>query len=514
MKIGLRADRGDLRRWHFRLAERLARRERVWVSFMFNETDAPARGSTTDRLFQIETYLFGLGREGVSERIDVSGLGPFGRRAAGEPDLVIDLCSAPLAASRTVWRVECDGAPLVEGLLGAILNQRSPEVRIVAESGPIAAARPGAERIGLAKPTFEEMLERVATLIVAALDGAGASVLPVLANEPRRKREQNALTGKQLAKTALTRIKQRAVRAAYTTLCHAPHWRVGWRRQGANAGSAGLGGGWTDLPDDGRRFYADPFPIEWRGRTYLFVEDYEHARAKGIISVVELGPNGPLGAPRPALERPGHLSYPNVFERDGEMWMIPESGSAGTIDLFRATNFPYSWTHAATLVADVVANDATLIEWDGRWWMFATVRDGGGSYSDALHLWSAPDFRGPWAPHAKNPVLIDAASARPAGRMFTLDGRLYRPVQDCRAGYGAALGLARVDQLDETGFAQTVETILRPGAEWPGRRLHTSNAAGGFEFIDGSAFAPRWAALRRRPKAVKDRRSAVAWARA
>jgi hypothetical protein len=42
-----------------------------------------------------------------------------------------------------------------------------------------------------------------------------------------------------------------------------------------------------------------------------------------------------------------------------------------------------------------------------------------------------------------------------------------------------------------------VEAILRPGAGWPGRRLHTCNAAGGFEFIDGSAFAPRWAALRR-----------------
>jgi hypothetical protein len=137
--------------------------------------------------------------------------------------------------------------------------------------------------------------------------------------------------------------------------------------------------------------------------------------------------------------------------------------------------------------------------------MFATVRDGG-SFSDALWLWSAPDFRGPWTAHPRNPVLIDMASARPAGRMFVAGGALYRPAQDCRACYGAALTLARVDRLDEGGFSQTIESIVRPGGEWPGRRLHTFNSAGGFEFVDGSAFAPRWAALRR-PLALAQRRA-------
>ena len=153
--------------------------------------------------------------------------------------------------------------------------------------------------------------------------------------------------------------------------------------------------GWTDLPDDGRRFYADPFPVVWRGRTFLFVEDYEHAKAKGVISVVEFGPDGPMGQPQQALERPVHLSYPNVFERDGEMWMIPESGGAGTIDLYRALDFPFRWRLERTLVSGVCANDATLIEHDGRWWMFATVQDGGGAYSDSLWLWSSVTCSGP-----------------------------------------------------------------------------------------------------------------------
>jgi hypothetical protein len=78
------------------------------------------------------------------------------------------------------------------------------------------------------------------------------------------------------------------------------------------------------------------------------------------------------------------------------MWMVPESCSTASVDLYRAERFPDGWVKQATLVSGVVASDATLFEHDGRCWMFATVQDGGGSYSDALHLWSAPALRGPW----------------------------------------------------------------------------------------------------------------------
>jgi hypothetical protein len=72
------------------------------------------------------------------------------------------------------------------------------------------------------------------------------------------------------------------------------------------------------------------------------------------------------------------------------------------------------------------------------------------------------------------------------------NGALIRPFQDCRDGYGAALGLARITRLDDEAFEQQVETILRPGPLWPGRRLHTLNRAGSLECIDGSGTARRF----------------------
>ena len=182
--------------------------------------------------------------------------------------------------------------------------------------------------------------------------------------------------------------------------------------------------------------------------------------------------------------------------------MVPESSSAGTVDLYRARAFPGGWVKEATLLSGIVASDATLLERAGRWWLFATVRDaepgaplGSGSFSDALHLWSAPDFRGPFTPHPANPVLIDPATARPAGRIVERGGRLIRPVQDCARGYGRALVLARIDRLDTEGYAQSVVGRIEAGAAWPGSRLHTLNAGGGIECIDGSGRAPRIRAM-------------------
>jgi hypothetical protein len=184
-----------------------------------------------------------------------------------------------------------------------------------------------------------------------------------------------------------------------------------------------------------------------------------------------------------------HMSYPFLFEAAGEVWMVPETSQASSINLYRAMSFPHEWQHETTLVSGVDASDATLFEHAGKWWMTATVRDGGASYSDALYIWWAESFYGPWTPHSKNPVLIDIASARPGGRVVQRNGRLVRPVQDCRRGYGAAMAICEITRLDAEHFEQCVIARLEPGKSWPGWRLHTVNRAGTLECIDGSALS-------------------------
>ena len=203
-----------------------------------------------------------------------------------------------------------------------------------------------------------------------------------------------------------------------------------------------------------------------------------------MISVFTVSPDGIASAPRPVLETPYHLSYPFVFERDGVVYMMPESCAANRLELYRAERFPDVWVRETILLDGIVVADATLLEASGTLWVFATLGQDGHSDWDSLGLFRADGLTGPWTPHPKNPVLIDASQARSGGRVFERDGRLYRPTQDCSTGYGAGLALCAIDRLDESDYAQSVSArlVARPGQGFHG--VHTLNDAAGVEVID------------------------------
>jgi hypothetical protein len=280
----------------------------------------------------------------------------------------------------------------------------------------------------------------------------------------------------------------------YGALFRSPHWRVGWRRlTGPDLWDTRSlrGTAWNVLPDAGTQFFADPIAIEHKGRTVLFMEDFDHGRQKGVISALEFSPEGPIAPVRRVLEEPWHLSFPFVMETGEDVWMIPESSASREVALYRADPFPEHWVKEATLLHDVPANDTTIVQRDGVYWLFTTIGDAAHASSD-LYLFASPTLFGPWISHENNPVLHDPRCARSAGPIVPRDGRLWRPVQDCSSRYGAAVGLAEIVDLTVRSYQQVLRNILAPCRAWPGRRLHTLSQAGGFEFIDGSANVLRW----------------------
>lgn len=499
MHVRVRLDGARPRRWHAGLLRRIGAMPGI-RSVSVDDAPAPMPWpGTADLLFRLEALVYGLQPVG-SAPLDDEDLAPW-RQADTAPDLVLDLCG-DATAGPTTWHLAFDGRLGEGALLASLLAGAVPHLALVQAGRIVAEGRLGTDRPGIVLASFDDALARTGTVIAASLRDrvavdAGGRLAELDPSDCGARLPVQAL-GARAARMLVGALAQRLYRLCY----NAPHWRCGWRRlTGPDLFTLGRHPeqAWMVLPDDGRRFYADPFPIAVRGTTHLFVEDFPHATGKAIISAVRFGRNGPEGTPVPVLEEAHHLSYPFVFERGGSVWMVPESSAAGTVDLYRATRFPGGWVKEATLLSGIVASDATLVEHGGLWWIFATVREAGhdapagsGSFHDALHLWSAPDFRGPYTPHPANPVLVDPASARPAGRMIRRGGSLIRPVQDCSDGYGRALALARVDRLDRGGFAQTIVARIGPGPAWPGNRLHTVNAGGGIECIDGAGRALRF----------------------
>lgn len=314
-----------------------------------------------------------------------------------------------------------------------------------------------------------------------------------------------------LARAFAKKLRGRLDRA----LGRAPRWAVAYR-QAPKGGTRPPGtldvSQFSLLEDDGQRYYADPFLFKHEGKLHLFVEEVPDATGRGIISHCMLGPDRRFPTPRPILERPYHLSYPQVFAHAGEIWMIPETSASGAIELYRATAFPDRFELHARLIEGAY-HDATFFDYDGRLWIAAGsqsppgLASGGSSSWDGLSLFHAAKLEGPWAPHPMNPVLVDRRSARPAGNLYRSGGTLFRPAQDCSGGYGSALTLAKLQTISihshSASFVEQPVTTLRvgdcaaktnePKHHTAGQNTgvagpHTINWAGGIEVID--LFAP------------------------
>ncbi|MGE5251831.1 MAG: hypothetical protein ACM3QS_16630 [Bacteroidota bacterium] len=231
---------------------------------------------------------------------------------------------------------------------------------------------------------------------------------------------------------------------------------------------------------------ADPFMVQYEGRSHIFVEEFSRRAKRGSIACLSLDERGTVASRATVLERPYHLSYPFTFEHRGARYMIPETAGNRSVELYRCTHFPDRWAFEKMLMQDIRALDATLVEHEGRWWMFANiVEEEGGSAWDALHLFYADEpLSQAWRPHPLNPIVADVRAARPAGRIFLYEGRLYRPSQICTPRYGYGIRLNRIDRLTTTDFAETcVETFCPP----EGSRLlgtHTVNSEGSVTLID------------------------------
>jgi len=240
-----------------------------------------------------------------------------------------------------------------------------------------------------------------------------------------------------------------------------------------------------DVPAPRGSQLADPIVVEDDGRNWLFVEEVPAAGAKGHLSVIELGRDGDFSEPVPVLEKPYHLSYPFVFRDQSEFFMLPETSANHTIELYRATKFPFEWKPHKVLFSNVRAVDTTPLFLDGIWYMFTTSA----RYGHETFLFWSKTLDGEWHYHPRNPICSDVRRARGAGALFHSHGTLIRPAQDCSVRYGYAIALNRVLKISPTDYAEELIEVIYP--KWrPGLLgTHTLSSNDAFEAIDGLRYS-------------------------
>ncbi|MEA2688662.1 MAG: hypothetical protein QOD51_1269 [Candidatus Eremiobacteraeota bacterium] len=410
-------------------------------------------------------------------------------------DLVVDLSGAAVAADAPhgVWRLrlgEDDDAalPFAREIAAGGSTFRTALVRRrgghdeVLRAGRFAVSRwyPSTLRTAL-----RETARWPATLAAAL---AAGSNLPALADDavPPNAARANAAPLGPLSRMRFTAsLGRRLAAGVLTALLEVDEWNVGLVRGDAAQllSSEPLDVRW--LPDPPSLTYiADPFLVERGGVRALFVETFDYRDERGAIEALVLDENDDIVRRARVIDIATHLSYPYPLEIDGQLYLVPENCAGGEVALYRCTSFPDRWEREAALFPAFDGVDTTLFPHDGRWWAFCTRYSRGSTL--ALNAFFAGSPRGPWSPHALNPIVVDVASARPGGQPFIVDGALYRPAQDCSQSYGGGLVIARIDELTPTAYRE--EIVQRHDARALGRwngGIHTVSFARDRIVIDG-----------------------------
>lgn len=474
-----------VRRWHNKVVERLlAESHDVRVSQL--ECDLP-RESSLEAVLGLEKQLPGALVEGLWSR-ETARIEPAPERPA---EVVLNFTAAPGRDSSALptLTIHFDGHPELSSAAAVLARGAVPEISLRLDGLEVAHAAPMATSRVFVSRGLDSVLARAVTLIVAFISSYDPSTGNQVQPHEHAPPDQGAALGRKLiASYALSAVPRFFGRAFRRIRYYGGHWKVGYRfvdGPGVAETRSLAGAPWTVLPDPGDRFYADPFPFELDGRYFVFVEELVHARPKGVISVSECGSDGEFGRPTPILEEPFHLSYPQVFSRDGEIWMIPETGGGRKLSLYRAVRFPDRWQEEQVLIADRELFDATLLDHGGLCWLFATERDGAGDPSDTLVVYFSESMMGPWRPHQKNPIVIDKSAARPGGRFVHVGNEVLLPLQDGTDFYGCGLGVSSLERLDLESVELSQPTRIDSLGHWPYPHIHTLNRHGRLETIDG-----------------------------
>jgi hypothetical protein len=394
-----------------------------------------------------------------------------------EPDVILDFTgNATNRARFGVWTVR------ISDTAGAFLRQdETTDALLVANGRPVARARAGTDTMSLQRGA-DRLLWKCSAMIVAALARLHRDESLWTADDhvelppPTR---VSAADWLRMLVMSMVRYVSRQLRRRLRR----EQWIVAFSFDGDIDNLRKF----HRIVPPRDRFWADPFVVSDGDRAHLFVEELVYSEDRGTLAVMEIRRDGTFSAPRRILDKPYHLSFPGVFRWNGEYYMLPETGENGTLELYRAKQFPYEWELAHVLVRDMRAADATMFEDGGSWWLFFSKAPDGFTF-DELNLFHAPSPPGPWTPHPRNPIVTDVTTGRCAGRPFRRDGKLYRVAQNGARRYGGSMNVLEITRLSVDDYAERFVRAIQP--DWMPHlsATHTLNVDGSVMVVDGARY--------------------------
>lgn len=206
---------------------------------------------------------------------------------------------------------------------------------------------------------------------------------------------------------------------------------------------------------------ADPFLFVYKDELFLFYEEQVELNGKGVIKMTKTKDLKKWTDPTVVLEENFHLSYPNVFVMDGQIYMMPETGYDRSIRLYSPNEDLTRWTFTKTLLSGRHFVDSDIVFHNGTYFLFTT------DYTDntnMLKLYWSDSIDGKWTQHVQSPIVTGKNTGRCGGSIFVYNGKLYRPCQLTQKRYGEGVVLYKVTSLSKEEYREEQEKTVIPNA--------------------------------------------------
>ena len=249
------------------------------------------------------------------------------------------------------------------------------------------------------------------------------------------------------------------------------------------------GGKFTIVKNPWRYWCADPFLFCHQGKRYIFCEACDIFKDRGVLAYRMIDEDGRISKMRVCMDTGFHLSYPNVFSYNGQIYMIPETAADGQVQVYRATQFPDKWEKCAVLLDHISACDTNLIQYEEQWYLMTLVYDTAviPYRYDKLYtfVWNGQEF----IPCMEEPAVEGAKIARNAGGIFQNEEMFYRVSQNCHNHYGEEINFHQIKKLTPTCYEEEIvgqigvaDIVVDSVQKYDG--IHTYNVDDRYEIID------------------------------
>lgn len=230
---------------------------------------------------------------------------------------------------------------------------------------------------------------------------------------------------------------------------------------------------------------ADPFLFVKDDTLYLFFEKvYAGISEWGRIAMMKTTDLINWIEPVDVLSLSYHLSFPFVFEDNGEVYMIPESNEADAVCLYRANGDLTEFTFVRNLVEqprtkDICFNycDSHILKKDGIYYLFTSVSY---NWKYSLELYYTDNLlNGQFQRHLMSPVCQGNEYGRCGGSVIHLDDHYYRITQDCHARYGENISIMKIDDISPQNYQESLfeHNIFMTGDDLYRDGVHQLNIA-------------------------------------